>query len=72
MLPISNPNQPLVLTDDPGACEAEHKAQGFRLLTLYVLRFHPAMQPDLIDRKCYAMKFYRPAQDPQGQLITCQ
>jgi hypothetical protein len=64
-----NPDQPIVLTDDPGNCEAEYKAKGFRLMNLYVLKFYPAMQTDLLNQRKYGLQFYRRAPEPQLQLL---
>lgn len=58
-----NPDQPIVLTDYPGECETEYLLKGFRLSNMYVLKFHPEMQTDLLNPKAYALQFYRSKQN---------
>lgn len=64
-----SPTQLLVPTNDPGACEAEHKARGWNVGNLYVLKFYPSMQQDLIERTLYAMSFWRAEAEKQPELF---
>lgn len=48
-----------VRTDHPDEGEAQI-AQGWFLRDLVVLRFYESKQADLIDRKLYLLRFWRP------------
>jgi hypothetical protein len=48
-----------IFTNSPGDA-ATYEASGWKMSNLYVLKFSPAMQPDLIHRKLYAMQFWKP------------
>lgn len=60
------PTHLIVPTNDPGACELEHTAQGWIVANLYVGRFFPGK----CEGKLYALEFWRPKPVlKQGELL---
>jgi hypothetical protein len=51
-----------VPTNDPGATEREHNARGWITAGMLVLKFYPAKQESLTERKLYEVQFWRPEQ----------
>lgn len=70
-MPEPNPNLIVVPTNDPGTCEAEWRAKGWRPLNLYALKFYPSMFFELRPRCQWAIQFWRPPPEPpkQGELL---
>lgn len=54
-----------VPTNDPGACEKEFRAQGWKPDNLFVGLFYPKM----CDGHLYALRFWRPIPPLQGELL---
>lgn len=54
-----------VPTNDPGACEQEQRAKGWKLDNIFVGRFHPSM----CEGRLYALRFWRPVPPPQMELL---
>lgn len=62
-----NPNRLIVYTNQPGEAE-QYEAKGWIMYDMLVLALCPGKQPDLIDRKLYAIRFWRPEPDRQTEL----
>ena len=63
-----NFNRLVIFTNDPGE-GVNYEAVGWILSTIEVLKFQPGLNPDLINSKRYALRFWRPDPPRQPELL---
>jgi hypothetical protein len=64
----SSSNRLMIFTNDPSEAE-KYESEGWYLSQIYVLRFYPSMNPDLLNRKLYGLFFWRPEPKKQPELL---
>jgi hypothetical protein len=65
---LVNPNRLTVFTNHPDE-SLNPDPKVWTLSHMLVMRFYPGMQESLIDRKLYAIRFWRPEPEKQPNLL---
>jgi hypothetical protein len=65
---LVNPNRLMIFTNQPDEAPPPSNP-AWILSTLYVMKFYPGLNPDLLDRKLYGLFFWRPEPTKQPELL---
>lgn len=65
---LSNPYRLMLFTNDP-ADPAPPANPSWILASIFIMKFHPGLNPDLLSPKLYGLFFWRPEPPKQGVLL---